>query len=189
VATGAGSLWASSGDRLLEIDPVTGTIVSSRHVGAGHEGAAGCCFSIHDLDFGDGAVWVADASETLARVSPHGGRVTGSTQLGVIPAAVKVGYGAVWVGLPDPNRPVLALWRVDPRTVRVTQTITLGSSNKYLASLDVALGAGSVWVTNYDDGTLMRVDPNSLDVIAKIKIGGHPYGITVGAGRVWVTVS
>jgi YVTN family beta-propeller protein len=189
VATGAGSLWASSGDRLLEIDPVTGTIVSSRHVGAGHEGAAGCCFSIHDLDFGDGAVWVADASETLARVSPHGGRVTGSTQLGVIPAAVKVGYGAVWVGLPDPNRPVLALWRVDPRTVRVTQTITLGRQNNYLASMDVALGAGSVWVTNYDEGTLMRVDPNSLDVIAKIKIGGHPYGITVGAGRVWVTVS
>ena len=188
VATGAGSLWASSGDRLLEIDPVTGTIVSSRHVGAGHEGA-GCCFSIHDLDFGDGAVWVADTSETLARVSPHGGRVTGSTQLGAIPAAVKVGYGAVWVGLPDPNRPVLALWRVDPRTVRVTQTITLGSSNKYLASMDVALGAGSVWVTNYDEGTLVRVDPSSLDVIAKIKIGGHPYGITVGAGRVWVTVS
>jgi YVTN family beta-propeller protein len=115
--------------------------------------------------------------------------VTGSTQLGVIPVAVKVGYGAVWVGLPDPNRPVLALWRVDPRTVRVTQTITLGSANSYLATLDVALGSGSVWVTNYEEGTLVRVDPNSLDVIAKIKIGSHPYGITVGAGRVWVTVS
>ncbi len=188
VATGAGSLWASSADRLLEIDPVTGTILASRHVGAGHE-AAGCCFSIHDLDFGDGAVWVADASETLARVSPHGGRVTGSTQLGVIPVAVKVGYGAVWVGVPNPNRPALALWRVDPQTVRVTQTITIGSASSYLATLDVALGAGSVWVTNYEAGTLVRVDPNTLDVIATIRIGSHPYGITVGAGRVWVTVS
>jgi YVTN family beta-propeller protein len=188
VASGAGSLWASSGDRLLEIDPVTGTILASRHVGAGHE-AAGCCFSIHDLDFGDGAIWIADASQTLARVSPRGGRVTGSTQLGVIPVAVKFGYGAVWVGLPDPNRPTLALWRVDPNTVRVTQTIPLGAANSYLGTLDVALGAGSVWVTNYEEGTLVRVDPNSLDVIAKIKIGGHPYGITVGAGRVWVTVS
>jgi YVTN family beta-propeller protein len=188
VATGAGSLWASSGDRLLEIDPVTGTIVTSRHVGAGHEGA-GCCFSIHDLDYGDGAVWVVDASQTLGRVSPRSGRVTGSTQLGVIPVAVKFGYGAVWIGLPDPNRPMLALWRVDPKTVRVTQTIGLGPAHEYLATLDVALGAGSVWVTNYEEGTLVRVDPNSLDVIAKIKIGSHPYGITVGAGRVWVTVS
>jgi YVTN family beta-propeller protein len=188
VASGGGSIWTSSGNRLLEIDPVTDTIVARRDVGEGH-GGSGCCFSIHDLDFGDGAVWVVDASQTLARVSPRGGQVTGSTQLGVIPVAVKVGYGAVWVGLPDPNRPVLALWRVDPRTVRVTQTITLGSANSYLATLDVALGSGSVWVTNYEEGTLVRVDPNSLDVIAKIKIGSHPYGITVGAGRVWVTVS
>jgi YVTN family beta-propeller protein len=188
VAIGAGSLWASSANRLLQIDPRTSTIVEDRPVGA-EEHDSLCCFSIHDLDFGEGAVWIADASQTLARVSPRGGNVTGSTELGVIPAAVKVGYGAVWLGVPDPNRPVLALWRVDPGTVRVTQTITIGSSNNYLASMDVALGAGSVWVTNYDDGTLVRVDPNSLDVIAKIKIGAHPYGITVGAGRVWVTVS
>jgi YVTN family beta-propeller protein len=188
VATGAGSLWASSGARLVQIDPLTGTIVEGRNVGHRHP-LSGCCFSIHDLDFGDGAIWLADASEVLARVSPHGGRLTGSTQLGVIPVAVKVGYGAVWVGVPDPNRPALALWRVDPGTVRVTQTITIGRANTYLASLDVALGAGSVWVTNYQAGTLVRVDPTTLDVIATIKIGSHPYGITVGAGRVWVTVS
>jgi len=188
VATGAGSLWASSGARLVQIDPLTGTIVEGRDVGRRHP-LSGCCFSIHDLDFGDGAIWIADASEVLARVSPHGGRLTGSTQLGVIPGAVKVGYGAVWVGVPDPNRPALALWRVDVGTVRVTQTITIGRANTYLASLDVALGAGSVWVTDYEAGTLVRVDPSTLDVIATIKIGSHPYGITVGAGRVWVTVS
>jgi YVTN family beta-propeller protein len=189
VAAGAGALWASSGNRLVQIDPRTGTIVEAPHIGRGRGALSGCCFSIHDLDFGDGAIWLADGSETLARVSLHGGRITGSTLLGVIPVAVKVGYGAVWVGVPDPNRPVLALWRVDPRTVRVTQTITLGSDNNYLASLDVAIGAGSVWVTNYEAGTLTRVDPTSLDVIATIKIGSHPYGVTVGAGRVWVTVS
>jgi YVTN family beta-propeller protein len=188
VATGGGAIWASSGNRVVQIDPRTATIVESPHVG-GQEGVQGCCFSIHDLDFGDGAIWVADASEWLARISLHGGHVTGSTLLGVVPVAVKFGFGAVWVGVPDPNRPLLALWRVDPRTVRVTQTITLGPSSNYLASLDAAIGAGSIWVTNYDAGTLVRVDPHSLSVIKTIKIGSHPYGVTVGAGRVWVTVS
>jgi hypothetical protein len=50
------------------------------------------------------------------------------------------------------------------RELRVTQTITIGRANTYLASLDVALGAGSLWVTNYHAATLARVDPTSLDV-------------------------
>jgi YVTN family beta-propeller protein len=187
VTAGAGALWVASGDRLLKIDPRTGTIVGG-HVGGQHP-ASGCCIGIHDLAFGEGAVWLADTSETVLRVSPRGSRVTGSRELGVIPTAIAVGYRAVWVALPDPNRPLAALWEVDPSTVRVTHTITLGKGTSFLLSLDVAIGAGSLWVTNYEDGTLKRVDPTTLTVVATIKIGHHPSGVAVGAGRVWVTVS
>ena len=48
---------------------------------------------------------------------------------------------------------------------------------------------GNVWVANYDEGTIVRVDPRTGDVVSTIKVGGHPSGIAVGHGRVWVTVS
>ena len=187
VTAGADALWVASGDRLLKVDPSTGTIVGG-HVGVQHP-RSGCCIGIHDLAFGEGAVWLADTSQTVVRVSPRGNGVTGARELGVIPTALAVGYGAVWVALPDPTRPLAALWEVDPATVRVAHTITLGKGTSILLSLDVAVGAGSLWVTNYEDGTLVRVDPKTLTVIETIKIGHHPSGVTFGAGRVWVTVS
>jgi YVTN family beta-propeller protein len=91
--------------------------------------------------------------------------------------------------LPDPTRPAAALWELDPATVRVTHTITFGKGTSVLLSLDVAIGAGSVWVTNYDDGTLVRIDPKTLTVVKTIHLGSHPSGVTFGADRVWVTVS
>ncbi len=184
VTVGAGALWVASGDQLLKIDLASGTVVP-----VPEPGSTPCCHGLHDVAFGEGAIWLADVSETVIRVSPSGNRVTGSTELGVIPAAVTTGYGAVWLALPDPTRPLAALWRVDAQTVRVTQTITLGTSNGYQVTLDIASGDGSLWITNFDAGTLDRVDPTTLTVIATIDIGNHPSGVTFGAGRVWVTVS
>jgi YVTN family beta-propeller protein len=184
VTVGAGALWVVSGDQLLKIDLASGTVVPVPELGS-----TLCCHGLHDVAFGEGAIWLADVSERVIRVSPSGNGVTGSTELGGIPAAVTTGYGAVWLALPDPTRPLAALWRVDPQTVRVTQTITLGTSNAYQATLDIASGAGSLWITNFDAGTLERVDPKTLTVIAIIDIGNHPSGVTFGAGRVWVTVS
>ena len=59
----------------------------------------------------------------------------------------------------------------------------------YLETLALAAGAGSIWLTNYENGTLLRIDPAKGTVAATIHIGGHPRGVTFGAGRVWVTVS
>jgi YVTN family beta-propeller protein len=44
-------------------------------------------------------------------------------------------------------------------------------------------------VTNFDAGTLVRVDPRSGVVKATIHIGHHPFGVAFGANRIWVTVS
>ena len=186
VAAGAGVLWVASGDRLVRVDPSTGT-ASGGHIGQHPE--SGCCVGIHDVAFGEGAIWLADTSQSVVRVSTNGNRVTGATELGVIPTAVAAGYGAAWVALPDPTRPSAALWQIDPKTVRVTHTITFGKATSLLLPLDVAIGAGSLWVTNYEDGTLTRIDPTTLTVVKTIKIGHHPSGVAVGAGSVWVTVS
>jgi len=50
----------------------------------------------------------------------------------------------------------------------------------------VAFGEGSVWVANYRDNTVSRIDPRSRTVIANIPVGTHPKGVAVGEGSVWV---
>ena len=50
----------------------------------------------------------------------------------------------------------------------------------------LALGFGSVWVTNSGDGTVSRIDPATNQVVATIKTVAEPRGIAAGEGGVWV---
>jgi YVTN family beta-propeller protein len=116
-------------------------------------------------------------------------RPTAETSIGVIPTALAIGGGSIWVAAPAPIYPYAAVWRLDPVTARVTQTTTLGKVVGYPPTLEIAFGEGAVWVASYDAGTVTRLDPATGNVVATIRIGGHPSGIAVGANRVWVTVS
>src|SRR6266540_2224596 len=176
-----GTLWVVSGNRLLRIDPHSGAIVPGRR-SKGHG-------SLTDVEVGAGAVWVADLSQVVARISAATGSTTGAADLGVIPSALTVGYGSVWVAVPQPGRVWrVAIWRLEPQTVRVTETISLAKLRHYAPTLGIASGMGSIWLTNFADGTLQRVDPATSTVLATIRVGGHPYGVAVGKQRVWVTV-
>ena len=50
----------------------------------------------------------------------------------------------------------------------------------------VAVGDGSVWATDQDAGTVIRVDPGSLKVVDRIRVGNGPSAIAFGAGAIWV---
>jgi DNA-binding SARP family transcriptional activator/glutamine cyclotransferase len=50
----------------------------------------------------------------------------------------------------------------------------------------VAIGHGSVWVANTDDGTVSRIDPDRLEVIRTIGIGAPAVDLAVAADAVWV---
>jgi YVTN family beta-propeller protein len=128
-------------------------------------------------------------SEQIVRVSARDTRVTGGTNLGAIPIAVAIADGSVWLTVPGSLDGRVSLWRVDPLTVRVIQTISIGPEEGYPPALELTAGAGAIWVTNFFAGTLVRVDPKLGVVTATIKIGHHPFGVAFGAGRVWVTVS
>jgi DNA-binding SARP family transcriptional activator/DNA-binding beta-propeller fold protein YncE len=182
VAAGYGAIWATSGDRLLKIDASSGDVL------AGIGGRA-CCFSINDVAVGLGAAWIADVSEVVFRVATGDARMTGSGTLGVIPIAIAIGDGSVWLTVPGSADGRVALWRVDPLTLRVMQTISIGPEGGYPPALELTAGGGAIWVTNFFAGTLVRVDPKLGVVTATIKIGHHPFGVAFGANRVWVTVS
>jgi DNA-binding SARP family transcriptional activator/streptogramin lyase len=183
IAVGKGSLWVASGDRLLRIDPRSGRLVSGRR-------SLLCCGALTDVAVGAGAVWAADLGQVVVRISATTGRETGSADLGVVPTALAVGYGSVWVAVPQTGAVRrVALWRIDPQTVRVTQTTSLGASGQYLPTLGTAVGAGSVWVTNYSARTLQRIDPATGIVVSTLRFAGQPHSVAVGMNRVWVTIN
>jgi DNA-binding SARP family transcriptional activator/DNA-binding beta-propeller fold protein YncE len=181
VAAGDGAVWAISSDRLVKLDPETNAILAGQR-------RLGCCSGLRDVAVGAGAVWIADTTELVVRVSLRRATPTSDLNLGVIPTALAAAYGSVWAASSGFDSSRLTVWRIDPTTLRVTQTISIGKADSFIATVDVAAGAGAIWATNYDGGNLVRIDPNSGTVVARIHIGRHPRGIAVGAHRVWVAV-
>jgi streptogramin lyase len=53
--------------------------------------------------------------------------------------------------------------------------------------INTAFGAGAVWVANYGDNTLSRVDPSTNRSTLHLDLGAVPYGVAFGAGAVWMT--
>jgi YVTN family beta-propeller protein len=54
---------------------------------------------------------------------------------------------------------------------------------------DVAVGAGSVWVSNHCGGTVSRIDPRTNKVIETIHVGLHPQWLAAESDALWVGVS
>jgi YVTN family beta-propeller protein len=179
IAAGANAIWVGSGSEIFKIDPSSHELVGRWDYGGG----------INDVAVGGGSVWLASSEETVARLSGTTVRPTGKASIGVIPTALAIGGGSIWVAAPAPYGSHAAVWRFDPITARVTQTTTLGKVVGFPPTLEIAFGEGAVWVASYDAGTVTRLDPVTGNIAATIQIGGHPSGIAVGAGQVWVTVS
>jgi YVTN family beta-propeller protein len=47
-------------------------------------------------------------------------------------------------------------------------------------------GLGALWVSNFRDATIARIDPTTNRVTGRIKVGPQPCGVVVGAGALWV---
>jgi YVTN family beta-propeller protein len=53
----------------------------------------------------------------------------------------------------------------------------------------IAVGEGSVWVTNAGADTVSQIDPETGAVLTRIAVGRSPVGIAVAEGSVWVANS
>ena len=211
VASGAGSVWASSSGHaprpnggVLRIDPGTGRVVGRVAV----DFAAG-------LDFGEGSVWATSSRDgTLSRIDPETGRVTAKIPIGAGVAndvEVDERSGAVWVASqyspgnadelsqqdyekgvrPEPDAGA-KLVRVDPRTNRVVARIPIEAEAIEGGASGVSVGeGGAVWVTSVN-GKLLRVDPETDEVVARLELGDNALhddsagGVEASGGAVWV---
>ena len=137
-----------------------------------------------DLAGGFGAVWVAQVG-SVARVEETGAHVLTSIRTPAVgeDGHIAAGQGSVWVTSGRDGGPV---YRIDPRTDRVTATVNVGGS-----VIGIAAGGGWVWVTRVTaasgSGEVLRIDPNSNRVTGTpITVGPGPAQLSVGSGAVWV---
>jgi DNA-binding SARP family transcriptional activator len=70
---------------------------------------------------------------------------------------------------------------IDPQRSRVVGHVLVGRR-----PVAVAIGHGSVWVANADDGTVSRIHPDRHEVIRTIGIGAPAIDLAVATDAVWV---
>src|SRR6266487_1416748 len=105
----------------------------------------------------------------LVRIDPTSARVTGVTPLANLDAAgqaLAVGAGGVWVaGVPvapqGGARGSFVLDRVDPRSGRLLGSFTVAQL-EFGFGPQLAVGFGALWLSAFDSGELLRVDPSRM---------------------------
>jgi DNA-binding SARP family transcriptional activator/DNA-binding beta-propeller fold protein YncE len=146
-----------------------------------------------DVAAGDGSVWVVDGARgRIARIQPSYGRIVERMRFrpsgeappdrfGFDPTAVAVGEGAAWIT--DGGTRLLRA----PPGGRV-EAIPVGR-----ALAGVAVGGGGVWVISGKTAEVMRVDPATRKVTARLVIvdrpeieSAFPRAIAAGGAYVWV---
>src|SRR6266511_1240911 len=112
---------------------------------------------------------VSPTGPGLVRIDPTSARVTGVTPLANLDAAgqaLAVGAGGVWVlGVPvaprGGARGSFVLDRVDPRSGRLLGSFTVAQL-EFGFGPQLAVGFGALWLSTFDSGELLRVDPSRM---------------------------
>jgi YVTN family beta-propeller protein len=151
------------------LDPGSGSLRQAIEVGAGPSAVAV-----------DGAtVWVANKDDgTVEKVDSKNGAAD-SVGTTTRPTGLAVGEGHAWV---LGGFPTSVVYSFGLRTGGQGARIDLRTHSE-----DIAVGEGSVWVTDLDNRALLKIDPRS-HATKPIATGGIPTGVAVGQGSVWVTV-
>jgi YVTN family beta-propeller protein len=173
LAVGAGAVWVASlaDNSVSRIDPATNKVAATIAVGR----------QPTDIAVAAGSVWVASAlDDTVTRINPASNRVVATIPIPGQGSAFSLAAagGSVWV---SGNR---GLSRIDPAGNRVTPVdVCCG---------ELAAGAGGLWVADGQDRAVLRVDPASGRVLARIPVPltaapEGPFRVAAAGGAVWVT--
>jgi hypothetical protein len=139
--------------------------------------------SPYDVAVGEGYVWVlAQAAGPrqggqLIAIDPVSARTrdqrSGTATLDGLAAA----HGAVWV-LAESGA---VLRKVSPNTLNTLREIPVGAG-----SSAVVADSAAVWVANGDTGRLLRVNPRSNDIVARIAVRATDnVALAAGGGAIW----
>ncbi|MGH2596917.1 MAG: adenylate/guanylate cyclase domain-containing protein [Actinomycetota bacterium] len=135
------------------------------------------------LVYGWGKVWVAprESFTTILEFDPHFRSVDRTLDVPGSTGRLGTGDGLLWVPVARAGRWRLAGIDPDTGTVQVKVETALGGYN-------VGYGEGHAWVTNHDDSSLEKIDPET-GTTTTIDLGGvgQPSGIGFGFQSVWIS--
>jgi DNA-binding SARP family transcriptional activator/DNA-binding beta-propeller fold protein YncE len=150
------------------------------------------------LAVGGGYLWVVNAGfatppgayepvevgkDSVTRIDLRSHRPASRIRVGRSPFAVGFGYGSAWVvNMGSNSLSVIRTGSEKPQSI----PLPLDTGD---AALGVAVGAGAVWVVSRD-GDVVRVDPDSRRVVARIPARDHSeelLDVSAGSHFVWVT--
>ena len=131
-----------------------------------------------------GTAWVANVGNGVARYDAATGRRLGSVGPGLLSVCtgMDVGHGSLWVAACTANR----LHRFDLATGRQQAAIRLPAGG-IAEEGSVAAGGSGVFVVAADAGRIVRVDPRSQRVVARLPAPEGAAGLRFGFGSLWVT--
>jgi DNA-binding beta-propeller fold protein YncE len=175
-----GTVWVSGRAPYVALyDAHTGTRVQTRpDVGAG----------AHAITSGLGSIWVLNATTNeVIRINERNGRRAANSpgRLATPGQALVIvaGSGAVWVGVRRAQARDDYILRIDPGG-GPRQTIPVAGGVQ-----DLALRAGSLWITNRGAATVTRVSTSTRQIENVIPVGAGPKGIAVDADAAWVAAA
>src|SRR5262249_43881486 len=152
---------------LTRIDADTNEVLGHTSIPGNPEAVAG----------GFGHVWVTNQNGSISILDPQTGAIVGpAITIANDGGDISIGTDSVWVV--SLYRQKLA--RIDP-SGRVPATLrTPGQASGVLVT------ASAVWVSNYDQATVNRVDSNRNAIVATYRVGDKPRGLAEAAGSIWV---
>jgi DNA-binding SARP family transcriptional activator/ABC-type branched-subunit amino acid transport system substrate-binding protein len=189
VHTAGGRVWVTSDDArtVALVDSRTPAIARVVRIGQFPS----------DFAVGEGAVWVVNRVRgRLVKVSPDYGTVLRTSRIGstatlstlddrfdVDPWSVAAGAGGIWIT--DGSS---VLRRAEPTNGAIVRRYEMG-----LPLNAVAVGEGAVWAIGGSSASVLRVDPRTGKVTARIRIvarrgtqSPYPVALAAGLGSVWV---
>jgi virginiamycin B lyase len=140
---GEHAIWVTSPgtNTLTRIDPQTNLVTATINVGK----------TPRFLAVGEGAVWTLNQGDgTVSRVDPKTGKIVATIDCGIPGPGgdIATGEGSVWVTMHD-----VPLTRIDTEANKaVQQWVGPGGDS-------LRVGLGSIWLTNYKQQTVWRVNP------------------------------
>ena len=177
IAAGAGFIWVVDGlGQLRRVDPLTGAVTKVADAGPNTVAIAA----------DETAVWGIRGDEVVWRLPVSGGEFA-ETPLGLaVPgrSRVAVGAGAVWVAVPG------SVQALEPASLDALAHLELPGmelvNDLYVTEADVWLSANVTDAAlGLDGGSVLRLDPATLEVLATYRLGPESSGVVPAEGSLW----
>ncbi|MGZ4309343.1 MAG: BTAD domain-containing putative transcriptional regulator [Gaiellaceae bacterium] len=174
-AFGFGGVWivGHHDETVAKIDPQRKKIVARYRI-AGFQAEAPLAAA--------GSLWSPAAGQAkFVRFNPVRKRVVATYP--TTAAEIAWGYNSIWATTRDHQ-----LIRINLRTNKIASRLRLSAGFNDFDD-GIAVGFGSIWITNTDNSTLLRIDPSSNRIVGSITGFGSTNSwmpVSTGDGSVWV---